>query len=65
MKGGSNTEEGLYKGEVQWIMGDDHMGPHCGQTDRYTAANMHYLPATSLAGGKTIDISEPIKMTNV
>ena len=27
--------------------------------DRYTTANIHYLPAALLAGGKIIDISEP------
>ena len=39
---------GLYS-EVQYI-GNGHMGTPCAQTD--THLWKHYLPATSLAGGK-------------
>ena len=35
---------------VQWVMGNGHMGPPPEQNDRHPWK--HYLPTTSLAGGK-------------
>ena len=56
--GGQGQGLGALYNEVQYIMGNGHMGtPSRGQNDslmdRHDCKHyLHYLPATSLAGGK-------------